>query len=112
MHIPGMGGFLIPAVFTGLTALFAAGIKVYEYSLRFKTVKIDFIMWIAILVRVGLGLYYLFGTDQTVTERTVVIRFLITLLLVVEVLRGIRRAVSWMELDKAIERQLGNSNGH
>ena len=94
---------LIPGAVTGMFGLAAAALKVYEY--RRQAHRLDFIMVVAVAARVGLGLIYLFMLDGPVTDRTVLIRLCLTLLLLVEVLRGLRKMVA----RKRVERTVANT---
>lgn len=86
---------LVPSVVTGLLGFLAAALKVYEYyhhngdSVR----QIDMLMWVAVSARLALGLIYTFAEVGVISPRTVEIRFCLTLLLLVEVLRGVRKIV-------------------
>ena len=82
--------FLVPALVTGLLGISAAMVKTYEYAVQFGTRKIDLLMWVAILTRLGLGFVYLVVPPDPITERSAELRLLITLLLLVDTLRGLR----------------------
>ncbi len=86
---------LIPALLTGCLGLTAAAIKIYEYYHRNgdSVRRIDLLMWVAVVSRIGIGLIFLFAEQPVLSVRTVEIRFCVTLLLLVEVLRGFRKVV-------------------
>ena len=105
MHVPGVEDFLVPGYITGLAGIIAALVKLYEYTHQAKSMRgIDLIMWITIITRAGLGIYYLSEwwtqMDYLVTEQTVIIRLLVTLLLIADTLRGLRRITIQSELNR------------
>lgn len=83
---------LVPAIVTGVLALLAAFLKFREYR-RIR----DFGLFglIAVLARLGLAALYIVAEPQAaeITDRSALIRFCLTFLLLAEVTRfGIRRA--------------------
>lgn len=76
--------FLIPSLITAILCIIAASIKAHEYYIMHDFGPLSII---AVFCRFGIGLVYIFTTSGFVSERTILIRFFISLLMLAEILR-------------------------